>query len=212
MDELAELDNKKCMLDGKLQIERLRELSIPRTKNLLRYTLSRQGINQPSTKKMADIIQQLFTAGIDAKLHIPFGNAEFRCYKGSVNILHRKAIPDNGLLYIWRGEKQLVLNQLNGSIKFTYKKNSGIDFEKLNKDLVTIRLRSGGERFRPNCKRPRRKLKSLLQEALIPPWDRNALPLLFSGEQLAWVPGIGIECEFQVSLGKTGLVPTWEPD
>lgn len=212
LDELAELDNRKCMLNGKLQIERLRELSTPRTKNLLRYTFSRQGISQPSTKKMTDIIQQLFTAGTDAKLHIPFGNAEFRCYKGAVYIIARKAIPDNGLLFIWRGEKQLVLNQLNGSIKFTFKKNSGIDLEKLNKDPVTIRLRSGGEHFRPNCKRPRRKLKSLLQEALIPPWDRSALPLLFSGEQLTWVPGIGIECEFQVSPGKTGLVPTWEPD
>lgn len=212
LDELAELDSKKCMLDGKLQIERLRELSIPRAKNLLRYNLSRQGICLPSTKKMADIIQQIFTAGTDAKLHIPFGNVELRYYKGTIGILARKVLPDNGLYYTWRGEKRLVLNQLNGSIQFTYKKNSGIDFEKLNKDLVTIRLRSGGERFRPNCKRPRRKLKSLLQEALIPPWDRDALPLLFSGEQLVWVPGIGIDCEFQVSPGKIGLVLTWEPD
>lgn len=212
LDELAELDNRKCMLDGKLQIERLRELSIPRTKNLLRYTLSRQGINQPSTKKMADIIHQLNTASTDTKLQIPVGNAEFRCYKGTVNILARKEIPDNGLLYIWRGEKRLVLKQLNGSIIFTYKKSSGIDFDRLNRDSVTIRLRCGGERFRPNCKRPRRKLKNLLQEALIPPWDRNTLPLLYSGKQLAWVPGIGIECEFQVSQGATGLVPTWKPD
>lgn len=212
LDEIAEQDNRKCMVGGKLQLKYLRELSLPRANNLLRYTLSRQGISQPSTKKMADILQQLFTAGTDTKLHIPFGNAAFRCYKGAVNILTRKATPDNDLFFIWRGEEQLVLNQLNGSIKFTCKKNSGIDIEKLNQALVTIRLRSGGERFRPNCKRPNRKLKNLLQEALVPPWDRNAIPLLYSGKQLVWVPGIGIECEYQVSTGKTGLVPTWEPD
>ncbi len=212
LDELAELDNRKCMTEGKLQIECLRKLNHPRAKNLLRYTLSQQGKSLPSTKKMADILQQLLTVGTDTKLHIPFGNIEFRCYKGIVNILPRRVIPDNGSLFIWHGEKQLVLNQLNGSIKFSHNKNSGIDLEKLNKNLVTIRLRSGGERFRPDCKRPRRRLKNLFQEALIPPWERNALPLLFSGEQLVWVPGIGIECEFQTTPGETGLVPTWEPN
>jgi tRNA(Ile)-lysidine synthase len=212
LDELAELDNKKCMVSGKLQIECLRKLSRPRARNLLRYTLSQQGISPPSTKKMADILQQFLTSGTDTKLHIPFGNIEFRCYKGTVNILPRGIIPDNDLLFIWHGEERLVLDQLNGSIKFSPKKNSGIDLEKLNKNLVTIRLRYGGERFRPDCKRPRRRLKSLFQEALIPPWERNALPLLFSGEQLVWTPGIGIDCEFQTTPGETGLVPTWEPD
>jgi len=212
LDELAELDNKKCMIGGKLQIECLRKLSRPRAKNLLRYTLSQQGISQPSTKKITDILQQFLTAGTDTKLHIPSGNIEFRCYKGTVNILPRRVIPDNDLLFIWHGEERLILNQLNGSIKFSPKKNSGIDPEKLNKNLVTIRLRSGGERFRPDCKRPRRRLKNLFQEALIPPWERNALPLLFCGEQLVWTPGIGIECEFQTNPGETGLVPTWEPD
>jgi tRNA(Ile)-lysidine synthase len=212
LDELAELDNSECRVGGKLQIVCLRKLSLPRAKNLLRYTLSQQGISQPSTKKMADILQQLLMVGADTKLLIPFENIEFRCYKGTVNILPRKVIPDNDLLFIWHGEERLILDQLNGSINFSYKKNSGIDPEKLNKNHVTIRLRYGGERFSPNCKRPRRRLKSLFQEALIPPWERNALPLLFSGEQLVWVPGIGIECEFQTTPGKTGLVPTWQPD
>ncbi len=212
LDELAELDNKKCLVGGKLQIKCLRELSRPRARNLLRYSLSQQGISPPSTKKMADILQQFLTAGTDTKLHIPFGNIELRCYKGTVNILPRGVIPDNNLLFTWHGEERLVLDQLNGSIKFSPKKNSGIDLGKLNKNLVTIRLRYGGERFRPDCKRPRRRLKNLFQEALIPPWERNALPLLFSGEQLVWAPGIGIDCNFQTTPGETGLVPIWELD
>ena len=212
LDELAKLDYRQCIIDGKLRMQCFRQLSLTRAKNLLRYILSIQGIIQPSTKKMADILQQLFAVDTDTKLHIPFGKAEFRCYKGVIYILPRKVILDDDLLSIWNGEEQFALGQLNGLIRFSHKKNNGIDPDKLNEHLVTIRLRSGGERFRPNCQRPRRKLKNLFQEALIPAWERNMLPLLFSGDQLVWVPGIGVECEFQTATGKTGLVPTWEPN
>jgi tRNA(Ile)-lysidine synthase len=74
---------------------------------------------------------------------------------------------------------------------------------------VTIRLRQGGERLRPDCKRPRRSLKNLLQEASLPPWEREALPLLFSGEHLVWAPGIGVDCDFQAAAGEPGLVVKW---
>lgn len=212
LDELAELDNEKCIIDGKLQIKYLRQLNLPRAKNLLRYTFSRQGIIQPGAKKLADILQQLLTVSTDSKLHIPFGNTEIRCYKGAVNILPRRNLSDNNLRVIWSNENRIALSKIDGAIEFSYKKNIGINLEKLTKNLVTIQLRSGGERFRPDCKRPRRKLKTLFQEALIPSWRRHTLPLLFSGEQLVWVPGIGVECDYQTKPGEIGLVPTWEPN
>ena len=40
-------------------------------------------------------------------------------------------------------------------------------------------MRCGGARLQPDCRRPRRSLKNLLQEAGIPPWQRDGLPLLF---------------------------------
>ncbi|MBA2482955.1 MAG: tRNA lysidine(34) synthetase TilS [Nitrosomonas sp.] len=211
LDELAELDYLKCMIDGKLQIEYLRQLNLPRAKNLLRYTFSRERIIQPGAKKLTDILQQLLTVSADTKLHISFGNTDIRCYKGAVNILPKRNFSENKLLIIWSKENRIELNQIDGAISFSYK-NTGISLEKLNKNLVTIQLRSGGERFRPDCKRPRRRLKTLFQEALIPSWRRHALPLLFSGEQLVWVPGIGIDCDFQTKPGEIGLLPTWEPN
>lgn len=67
----------------------------------------------------------------------------------------------------------------------------------------------GGENFKPASNRPRRSLKNLLQEAHVPPWERNRLPLLFCEDQLIWVPGIGIDCEFQVKSDETGILPSW---
>jgi tRNA(Ile)-lysidine synthase len=36
------------------------------------------------------------------------------------------------------------------------------------------------------------------------------LPLLFCGERLVWVPGIGTECEFQAEPQEMGIVPEWQ--
>ncbi|MBL8500832.1 MAG: tRNA lysidine(34) synthetase TilS, partial [Nitrosomonas sp.] len=102
------------------------------------------------------------------------------------------------------------LRHLSGSIRFTHVKDQGISPQKLSNAPVTVRSRQGGERFMPACNRPRRNLKNLLQEASIPPWQRDTLPLLFCGEQLVWVPGIGIDCEFQVKSGETGILPLWD--
>ena len=52
-----------------------------------------------------------------------------------------------------------------------------------------MRLRAGGERLQPDARRPRRTLKNLFQEAGVPPWERDRLPLLFCGDDLVWVPG-----------------------
>jgi tRNA(Ile)-lysidine synthase len=111
--------------------------------------------------------------------------------------------------FIWHGETHLALPHLNGTICFTQVSDQGICQQKIMNASMEIRWRSGGERFMPACNRPRRSLKNLLQEASIPPWVRDVMPLLFCGEKLIWVPGIGIDCEFQASSGTMGIVPAW---
>ncbi len=89
-------------------------------------------------------------------------------------------------------------------------KGKGMDYAKLMQEPVTIRVRRGGEKLRPDCKRPRRTLKDLLQESKIAPWERSRLPLLFSGEHLVCVPGIGIDCDYQATPGQKGLSVKWQ--
>jgi tRNA(Ile)-lysidine synthase len=74
---------------------------------------------------------------------------------------------------------------------------------------VTIRPRRGGERLQPDCRRPRRSLKNLLQEAKVPPWQRERLPLMFCGEDLVWVPGVGVDCAYQAGRDQPALRPEW---
>lgn len=212
LDELAAIDSEHGVISGKLRIDYLRKLSFSRAKNLLRHTLLQQHITLPNTVKLKEILSQLLSAGPDSQIHIHFGNTEIRCYKGIVFILPMKPHTQELNPYIWRGEAYLTLRPLNGTIRFNLVRNHGINQKKLLDEPVTIRTRIGGEHFRPACNRPTRSLKNLFQEASIPPWERNILPLLFCGEQLVWVPEIGIDCEFQVKSNEMGVSPTWNPE
>jgi tRNA(Ile)-lysidine synthase len=212
LDELAEIDSKRAMTAGNLHIESLRKLSFPRAKNLLRYVCSQHDVIQPSTVKLEEILRQLFTAAADTKLHLVFGEMEIRCFKGLVRMQSKRAQPEITAPLVWHGERHWVLESLGGTIECVQQEGAGIKRDKLVEKPVTVRLRVGGERFQPDCKRPRRSLKKILQEALLPPWERRALPLLFSGEQLVWVPGIGVDCAFQAMPGESGLMLTWRPN
>ena len=76
---------------------------------------------------------------------------------------------------------------------------------------VTVRTRAGGERIRLADDRPRRALKGLLQDAGMPPWQRESLPLVFCGDALAVVPGIGVDVAFQAAAGASGWAVRWHP-
>lgn len=212
LDELAETDGKLAMKAGGLHIDGLRQLSLPRAKNLLRYAFSQQAVTQPSTAKLEEILRQLLSAGADSQLHLIFGDMEVRYFKGWVKIQPKRVQPEITAPLVWQGEPHWILKPLGGAIECVHQKGTGINLHKLTQNTVTVRLRAGGERFQPDCKRPRRSLKKILQEALLPPWERDVLPLLFSGEQLVWVPGIGVDCAFQAAAEESGVVLTWLPN
>jgi tRNA(Ile)-lysidine synthase len=70
-------------------------------------------------------------------------------------------------------------------------------------------VRAGGERLQPHGDRPRRSLKNLFQEARIPPWQRERLPLLFCEGDLVWAAGIGIDCAYRSDGSEPALHPAW---
>jgi tRNA(Ile)-lysidine synthase len=217
LDQLAEVDGDACLIQGKLHVEDLRKLNFLRAKNLLRYTLAQQGAILPSTTKLEEILRQLLSSRQDANLYISFGDAEVRCFQGVVHVRHIDGSRTPGSRskewqLAWHGEKRLVIDELGGTLEFVPGKGAGISLRKLSENRVTIRPRQGGERLRPDHKRPRRSVKNLLREASLPPWERETLPLVFSGEHLVCVPGMGVDCDFQAVAEEPGLIVEWQTD
>jgi tRNA(Ile)-lysidine synthase len=174
--------------------------------DLLRHYLHSKGLKAPSEAKLLEMLKQLATGS--PRTELVHDGATLRTYRGKVFLdaeLSTEFAPQE-----WSGESRLKLPQLGGELRFRKARGKGIA---LAHKPLSVRLRAGGERLQPDPKRPRRTLKNLFQEAGVPPWERERLPLLFSGDALVWVPGLGIDARFQAPTGEAGLVPEWrKPD
>lgn len=208
LDELAQIDAQTAA-DG-IEIAALRRLSVPRAKNALRFFLAANCVIMPSAARLVECVrqvQQARTAGIA----IDLGAHELRRYGGEMRVVAKTAPPLPGFRRAWGGESRVAMPELGATLVMKKCRGAGISLAKLQAAPVTVRLREGGERLRPDAGRPRRSLKNLLQEARLPPWLRSRLPLLFCGEALVFVPGIGIDSAFSAVRGEPGVQPCWEP-
>lgn len=208
LDDLASGDAQGAIQENRLNIFALRLVSPARGKNLLRYFLDLQGVSMPSALRLDDILRQLTDARPDARIHIPLGEFELRRYRDMLYVLPRRRREMPELSLPWHFERNVELPC--GHLSFEPCRGEGISLERLRQGPLTLRSRRGGERLRPVCGRPSRSLKNLLQETAVPPWQRESLPLLFCGEQLVFVPEVGIDCAYRAVPGEEGLLAKFE--
>lgn len=205
--QLAELDARVALRDGRIIVAELARLEAARARNLLRHVLKLKGVPMPDSARLDEALRQVCHAAADRRVAVDLGSVVLRRHRDESWLVPKLAPP---LAIEWCGEEtmdwggaQLCLERVEGN---------GIALERLKGKPVTIRPRRGGERIRPDAHRPRRELKKLLQENGIPPWKREILPLLWCGEELVWVAGIGIDCAWQCRQGEAGLRPEWSAD
>ena len=159
----------------------------------------------PSKDLLDELLRQVLTAKKDAELKIDLSkDVEIRRYKYEIYIVQKNQKMHKNYEIVWNGESEISLP--NGQ-KLTFKKikGKGISFEKMKNKKLIISNRKGGEFFKPDSKRPTKKVKQLLQESDFPPWDRENLPLIFVGNELASVPNFGVDIKFQTKLKEAGL-------
>lgn len=193
--------------DTPLTAARLRELDPAAAKLRLREQIAAHGLRAPSARALAEMLRQIATAVPDASVAIEHDGAVVRVFRGEV-LITRGASPSLRP-FNWRGERRVALPELGGELRFRRLRGRGIDIQRLNGSSMTIRLRGGGERFRPDARRPRRTLKNLFQEAGVPPWERDRLPLLYSDGALVWAPGLGVDAGYRVGSSEVGVLPEW---
>ena len=206
LDELAQLDAADAVAPGGLARERLEELSAPRARNLLRWYLRRQGLRAPSEARLNDMLRQLLEAGDDARIRIAQDGAELGRHRGRIAVHAPVGAP---FVRVWSGEREVALP--GGVLAFEPACGAGVAAAMVGGTSVTLRSRCGGERIRLAAHRPRRAVKKLLQEAHMPAWERQALPLVWSNEELVAVPGIGVAVDYQAAPDEAGWRIEWHP-
>ncbi len=193
----------------RLRIAELRSRSAPAARVLLREYLGAYGLRPPATRRLAEMLRQLTSAAPGARVELAHDGAVLRVYRGELRLERFGGAPVEFAPVRWTGQRRIALPALGGEIRFERMRGAGVALARLRGRPVQLRLRGGGERIQPDSRRPRRTLKNLFQEAGLPPWQRDRLPLLFCGEDLVWAPGIGVDERYRAPAGDAGLVLHW---
>jgi tRNA(Ile)-lysidine synthase len=200
--DLGLIDTKDGL--SKTNLIRLYKTSEPRASNALRRWLSKNQLAYPSEERLTAWWLELQQSRADSQLQWEHDSHLIRLWRGTLSIHHDQQASTSKKNTDPEGEwifKQLPSNsKLPGIAKQRFN-------EAKTKGLINTMARQGGEKFKVDLKRPRKSLKNLFQEANIPPWQRD-IPLLYIGDELVAVAGIGISADWQTTQGPR-ISPEW---
>ncbi len=151
---------------GRLRGIRLGDYTTAQQNILLREWLAQMGWRMPSRAALAELLKQLHAPSVDA-------NMCWRCADGgAVTQLKNDWIAAR----IMPTGQWFITPQLR---------------ERIEREQLSIKARAGGERFRLAPNRPSISLKHAYQMCGVAPMLRAQLPLLYRGERLVHVVGVG---------------------
>jgi tRNA(Ile)-lysidine synthase len=185
-----------------LAIDRLQGLSTGRQRNLLRLWLHELELPTPHEKHVDRILEMIYAAE-DATPCVSWPGAEVRRYRGQLYAMRPLADIDTALELRWPIDTRL---QIPGSGELFARPVTGEGIRASAFDQAAIvRLRHGGEHIRPRGRRETHTLKHLFQDAGVPPWLRDRIPLIYVGDELVCVAGHWIAEEWSARAGEAGI-------
>lgn len=208
LDALAAIDAAACG-GVALQRETLLALDDARIANLLRWQARRFGARTPSRARLGEALRQLRAADARHPLHLSLGDLACCVYRGKV-WLEPAAAAGAAAPRRWRGEAALDWGR--GAVRFVPALGHGLSQQRLAQAAVVHLVpRAPGLRLRPDARRPSRSFKNLCQEAGIPAWLRDRLPVLAVDGEAAWIGGIGAAAAFACAPQEVGIELVWQP-
>lgn len=102
-----------------------------------------------------------------------------------------------------------ALPEWQGRLSLTSVTEGGTSAQWLTR--LSARDRQGGEQFQATPGGIPRSLKKQYQAAAVPAWQRRG-PLIWSGEQLLFVPGLGLDARCLAPAGQAQWALHWKPD
>lgn len=191
MSESQELLNRLAQIDGKtlfkketLDVKRLKALAnqdLPAANNVLRFWLKTKGLSMPSQERLSAWWQDLATVKADAQLEWLHDGHAIRLWRGYLQVDSVSASEQEGR-WVFKSISSKT-KKLGLSAAWVRQAQAG--------GSISTRVREGAEKLQIKPNSPRKTLKNLYQENDVPPWQRQ-IPLLYIGEELIAVAGVGV--------------------
>jgi len=191
--DLAQIDAQSCQAFSPQQISLhgVRQLSESRARNLLRYWIAEIcQAPMPDSVHLQRILDEVVPAAEDAEPLVSWANVELRRYRDALYLEQQR---DD--MHTWHTSWDLhtALELPTGERLATrMASGSGLLIDKAA--AVTVKYRQGGERCRLPGRAHHHELKKCFQDWGVPPWQRDRIPLIYIGAELAQIVGYSV-CE-----------------
>lgn len=233
--ELATLDLAACVADdGALALAPWRRLSAARQANALRAWWRQHTDQRPPDTLVQRLLQELpapaaAAAGRPARAEgsepgplagskrwPAAGGWVARCHRGWLRLLPELPAVLASAPALAPASAATVLNLAavgwhalpawGGGLWVQPCAQGGLAAEQLQ--AVRLQARQGGEQWQAAARSVPRALKKQFQAAGVPAWQRQG-PLLFQGEQLLWVAGLGVDARAVAPAGQAQFSLLW---
>ena len=196
LQEEVEREAESATAAGWITTRRVAEMREPVAAEALQQLYARAGGRRPA----------LVRRHLDAMLRLTRGDAGRGGGRGGRGV----DLP-GGLRFRIVGERAEVVARVTSSmdVEIAVKDCSGCaepGAAHLRHGLVPrLAFRRPGLRIRPAGGRGTRKLQDVFVDAKVPREERDGWPLVFAGDELAWVPGLAIDRELRATPGERSL-------
>lgn len=184
--------------DNTLRISKLQQLDSNKKSLVIRQWFRQQDLQMPSAAFIIAIFKTVIDTKTSAEPQLKKAGYVIRRYQDKLYCDHD--LPDfqnlTDLILSWEpAEDKLVLP--DNSILQRHPAASGIPVSLWQPAKVTVRFRQGGEKISLAGRKGQHTLKNLFQEAAIPPWERDLIPLLYFNETLVAVADLWLSSTLQ---------------
>ncbi len=176
-----------------LRLDRIKNLSLARQKNLLFTWLQALQFDLPGARQMTQIVSDLIHAEKGSVPCVNWKGVEVRRYRNILYAAKSLARHPGNTAYKW--DLAGPFNIMGEELTATSDIGVGLAQKKLKNSKVVIRFRQGGEKIQPRNTHTK-KVKKIFQEYGVLPWFRDRFPLIYVNESLAVIPGLCVDKKY----------------
>jgi tRNA(Ile)-lysidine synthase len=180
--------------DQTLCISQLTSYKIAQQQLVIRHWFQTLNLKMPAQAYISRLQSEVLSAREDSEPVLPGQGYCVRRYRDKLYCL-KAATPEMVWDSIWPAGQTALKVSAHQTLSWL-PSSVGICREQWQKATIHVKARSGGEKISLPRRKGRHALKKLFQEAGIPPWKREAIPLVYLDDKLAAVGDLWISADF----------------